>query len=282
MSQVILFGGGDGGGILITSNGVRRIPPFDPSIRLQLRGLSALLNGIRLLPNAPAEEMTTLVNRVSNIFIEQVEAVVGPLEGDNSLVYQDEDGGFTCGSTGRPPIPFPWAIESFPSFNDLTANGVLNLDLIDFFSKATEQQMKIIDVIENPVAAATELDIQLSEKTVQDIWRLAPSQIDRISDPVDREVVEFFHKVAEDGRFLSTWATRPYEAATRLDVKLSDDALDRILISRASTVIDPGAVMNPAIVVGVAVGVAVVIMLVDRNAEQGILGVRDSSGVVKF
>lgn len=280
MSQVILFGGGDGGGgILITSNGVRRIPPFDPSIRLQLRGLSALLNGIRLLPNAPAEEMTALVNRVSNIFIEQVEAVVGPLEGDNSLVYQDEDGGFTCGSTGRPPIPFPWSLESLPSFSDLIASGVLNRDLVDFFSTASEQQMKIIDVLENPAAAATEMDIQLSERTAQDLQRLAPSQLNSISDPVDREVVEFFQKVAEDGRFLSTWATRPYETATRLGANLSDDALDRILISRSSTIIDSGAVMNP---VAVAVAVGIVIMLVDRNADQGILGVRDSSGVVKF
>ncbi|MEB3316954.1 MAG: hypothetical protein VKO39_02250 [Cyanobacteriota bacterium] len=280
MSQVILFGGDDGGGILITSNGVRRIPPFDPSIRLQLRGLSALLNGIRLLPNTPGEEMTTLVNRVSNIFIEQVEAVVGPLEGDNSLVYLDEDGGFTCGSTGRPPIPFPRHLESFPSFNDLIASNLLASDLVDFVSAASEQQLKIIDVLENPAAAASELDVQLAERTAQDLQRLAPSQLDRISDPVVREVVEFFHKVAEDGQFLSTWATRPYEVASRLDVELSNDALDHILLGRSSAITDPGRTAFSPIVAGVVVGV--LIMLVERNAREVILGVRDSSGVAKF
>lgn len=93
MSQIVLLDGGDGGGILITSTGVRRIPPFEPSIGLHLQGLSALLNGIRLLPNAPIQKMITLVNRVSNIFIEQVEAVVEPLDGEHSLIYQDEDSG---------------------------------------------------------------------------------------------------------------------------------------------------------------------------------------------
>ena len=72
MTKVILFGGGDAGGLIIGSNGVRPIPPFDPSIRLQLRGLSALKNGIKCMPENPQtlREMGTLVNRVSNLVVE--------------------------------------------------------------------------------------------------------------------------------------------------------------------------------------------------------------------
>lgn len=50
MAQVILFGGGDGGGSIISPNGVRPIGPFYGSIRLQLRGLSALVGSLRGLP----------------------------------------------------------------------------------------------------------------------------------------------------------------------------------------------------------------------------------------
>jgi hypothetical protein len=43
MATVILFGGGDAGGIIISDKGVRGIPPFDPGVLLQLRGVSALV-----------------------------------------------------------------------------------------------------------------------------------------------------------------------------------------------------------------------------------------------
>ena len=279
MAKVILFGGGDAGGLIIGPNGVRPIPPFDPSIRLQLRGLSALINGITRMPEKPEREMGKLINRVSNLIVEQVEAVVGRLEGENSLIYQDEDGGFTCGSTGKPPIPFPWPPQQSSSLADLIASGVLERELVDFVKDASVKGIKTEEILENPSGIADKLGTQLSERTIQDLQQLAPSQVEKITDPVEREVLEFFHKVVKDGRFLSTWATRPSEVSAKLKVQLSDKAFDRIVAGGSSTIFDPGIAANP---VAIAVVVGIVIMLYDRNAELANLRVKDRSGIAKF
>ncbi len=277
MAQIILFGGGDGGGIIITAEGVRPIPPFDPGLRLQLRGLSGLINGFRRVSAKPGNEMLTLINRISNLIIEQVEAVVGPLNGNNALIYQDDDGGFSCGSTGKPPIPFPWPAREFPSFNDLVTTGVLKHELLDFVAAVSQHGVNLLEALENPVAFSKKLDIKLSERSADDLRSLAPSQIKNITDPIDREVVEFFQKVAQDGRFIATWATKPAEAANALQVKLSDAAHDKIIAGSASTIYDPGIAMNP---IAVAVAVGIVIMLVDKNSFRQ--EIQDFSGTTKF
>jgi hypothetical protein len=279
MAQVILFGGGDAGGLIIGPNGVRPIPPFDPYIRLQLRGLSAMLAGITRIPEKTQREMAKLVNRVSNLVMEQVEAVVGRLEGDNSLIYQDEDGGFTCGSTGKPPIPIPWPPLQSPTLTDLIATGAVEHELVDFVKAAGDQKISITDVLEKPAEVAGKLGRQLSERTIKDLQQLAPSRLSQISDPTEREVLQFFHKVAGDGRFLSTWATRPTEAATALKMQLSDKAFERIVAGGSSTIFDPGTAMNP---IAVAVAVGVVIMLVTRDADFVRNPVKDRSGIAKF
>lgn len=103
MAKLILFGGGDAGGIMITQNGIKPIPPFDPLLRLRLRGLSLLLHGS--VGNTQIEALTT---KAAHILVNDLQDVagVGSLEGENSVVYWDVDDGFTCGSTGKPfPIP---------------------------------------------------------------------------------------------------------------------------------------------------------------------------------
>lgn len=279
MAQIILFGGGDGGGLIIGPNGVRPIPPFDPSLRLQLRGLSALLNGVKRMPEKPSHEMGKLLNKISNLLVEHLEAVVGRLEGENALIYQDDDGGFTCGSTGKPPIPIPWPPLQSPSITDLIANGVLEYDLVDFVNKAVSHEIRMTEILENPAEVAEKIGMQLSERTVQDLHQLAHSRLDTINDPVEREVIKFFHKVAEDGRFLSTWATRPAEAANALKLELSDKAFERIVAGGSSVIYNPGTVMNP---IAVAVAVGIVIMLVTRDAELVNIPIKDRSGIAKF
>ena len=108
MAKLILFGGGDAGGILITPNGVKPIPPFDPLLRLRLRGLSLLLHGSTSLDANAHRESEGLTTKVSHILVNDLQDVagVGSLEGANTVVYWDVDGGFTCGSTGK-PFPFP-------------------------------------------------------------------------------------------------------------------------------------------------------------------------------
>lgn len=279
MAQVILFGGGDAGGFIISATGVRPIPPFDLGVRLQLRGLSALLAGTTRSLGHPPSEMPTLLQRIAGTVMEEVEGVVGKIDGDHGFVYQDDDGGFSCGSTGKPPIPFPWPALAMPGMRDLLANGVLENDIIDYVTKANEKKIPLTDMLEQPAAVAKRLGIQLSERTVHDLQQLAPSRLASVTDPTEHEIIGFFHKVAADGRYLSTWATRPAEAATALKVRLSDKAFDRILAGGGSMLFNPGEVMNP---IAVAVLVGIVIMLVDRSAQEPVLNVIDRSGMAKF
>jgi hypothetical protein len=279
MAQLILFGGGVEGGLLIGTRGVRPIPPFNPDILLQLRGLSALLNGSGGTPGESVNEMATLSNRLSNLIFAEVEGIVGPLEGDHSLVYQSEQGGFYCGSTGKAPAALPWPPRQVPSIQNLIAAGVLERELIDFLEASIKQKVDILEVLENPSDAADKLGIRLSARSVNDLHRLAPSQLEKIEDPVAREVVEFFHAVAKDGRFLSTWAIRPYATAAELKVTLSEPAIDRML--SAGGFGPPGIVpvlAIVAIVLGIVI-VGVVVLAVYFPAE---LKVTDSSGVEKF
>jgi len=274
MAQLILFGGGDAGGLFIGPKGVRPIPPFDPNIRLQLRGLSALLNGSEPMPKKTAREMATLINKLSNLIFAQVEGIIGPLEGDTSLIYQDEEGGFYCGSTGKPPVHFSWPPQRVPSLNDLIAAGMIERELVTLLRKAGDQKMDICAVLEDPATAAKKLDMQVSKKTIMDLQQLAPSRVEKISDPVSREVLQFFHQVAKDGRFLTTWTTRPYEVAELLKVKVSDVALERILSAGGSPNFDPGEGIIPIVIIIV---IAFLVFLPKCETE-----VRDTSGIAKF
>jgi len=226
----------------------------------------------------PEREMGTLVNRVSNLIIEQVESVVGRLDEKNSIIFQDDDGGFYCGSTGKPPVPFPWPPRKSPSLSDLIESGVLENELVEFVKNATADGSNIKEILENPAEISERLGMQISQRTIEDLQRCAFSQLEKISDPVEREVLQFFHKVADDGRFLSTWTTQPAEAANELNVTLSDDAFDVIITGARGTLFDPSTSII-WIVVGIVVIVGVVIAPGDAELTQRI---NDRSGAVKF
>lgn len=275
MAQLILFGGGVEGGLLIGTHGVRPIPPFNPDILLQLRGLSALLNGSGGTPAESVNEMATLSNRLSNLIFAEVEGIVGPLEGDHSLIYQSEQGGFHCGSTGKAPVAYPWPPRRVPSIQNLIAAGVLERELIDFMEAAIEQKVDILEVLENPSDAADKLGIRLSARSVSDLHRLAPSQLLKMEDPVTREVAEFFYAVAKDGRFLSTWAIRPYAVAAELKVTLSELAMDRMLSFGDHGA--PAAIKTDTLAISILICVVVCIVMVPAGPR-----ITDSSGVEKF
>jgi hypothetical protein len=111
MYVVVLFGGGDAGGIIITPTGIKRIPPWDPEIRLKAADLSHVVNAGRLSPSVrrtSASLERKLVKAVTAGIADQVARVAPELEGTQGLVASfDPDGGFVCGSTGRKPIPMP-------------------------------------------------------------------------------------------------------------------------------------------------------------------------------
>jgi hypothetical protein len=280
MAMVILFGGGDGGGLYITASGVRPIPPFDPFLRRELKGLASLVSATAQ-PGGDAErELAQLVNKLSNVAIGQIEAAVGPLDGDVGLVYMDEDGGFRCGSTGKPPVPIPWPPRQMPSFHDLVETGALDQQVVSLVDAATRKGTDVISLLEEPEKTAAELGLSLSERAAGDLRAIAPSRLTEFRDPVDREVVEYFHSVLRDGTRLADWTTRPTEVAKAVGVELSAAAVDRVLaVAGSGSRLDPGTVQNP---VAIAVVVGVVIMLVDRPADLEHLAVRDRSRRVKF
>ena len=111
MARVILFGGGDGGGIIINADGtITVIPPWTPRVQLQLRAVSALAHvaKVKTAGVVVSRELTPLLTKITADAIKQVAVNVGA--GEHSFVYVDDDGGgFTCGTPPgrRPPIPFP-------------------------------------------------------------------------------------------------------------------------------------------------------------------------------
>jgi hypothetical protein len=285
MKTVILFGGGDGGGLIITENGVRPIPPFDPAIRLSLKSASSMVNASTEARDERVRgKIAKLATSLCNLAVTQVEQVVGPLDANRSLIFQDDDGGFTCGSTGKPPIPLPWPPRPMPSLPDLIAAGLIETDLIDFVRQARDNQVELTNVFEKPEETAKKLGLTLSKKSVKDLQFLAPSKLAAVKDKTDREIIGFFHKVAKDGRFLDSWYSRPYEVSLALKFKLSDTALERLVAGGAAAAfVDRGGSVaaGPVALVGIAILgiIAVTIAVTSKSVDEMI---RDRSDLVKF
>lgn len=108
--MMVLFGGGDGGGIYIDANSrLHRIPPWDPQIMAQLKAANALTSAADRLATADVgKELHTIAERLTSSVVPQVARSVGGIAvGENAVAFIDGDDGFTCGSTGKHPIPFP-------------------------------------------------------------------------------------------------------------------------------------------------------------------------------
>jgi hypothetical protein len=277
MAKVILFGGGDGGGIHITPKGIKPIPPFDPALRYQLRALNSLARAGRLMPEKESARLLGgVITKLSGAVLTQIEILVGEIDADNGLIYQDEDGGFTCGSTGQPPIPFPWPVDPRKTVDDLVSRGVLNATAIAFLQQAAKRKLDVFTVARDPQAAAKKIGVSLTPEVEQSLLAFSPERA-KTEDPVDREVIEFYQKVIQDGRFIANWVVNPAAVAERLKMKVSQRALDRIVATRDFGITQPGgAVMSPA---AVAVAVAIVIVLWSSEVD---LPVIDRSGAVKL
>jgi len=289
MRMVILFGGGDAGGLIITEHGVRPIPPFDPGVRLSLRSASAMINSLAVdtRGEASATKKAKLAASLANLAVEQVEEVVGPLSGETALVYQDDDGGFYCGSTGKPPIPVPWPPSVVPSLPELLADGLIERDLVELLQGAKNAGVRYTEVFEHPAEVAKRIGVTVSGKTASDLHLLAPSNVANIKEETDREVLTFFHKVADDGRYLRDWISRPAEVSKDLDIKLSEKALERIVTGGALSAfggrLGPNAFADIGVCVAVVTGADVVIIAVVALSSREIGDiVQDKSGILKY
>ena len=75
--MMILFGGGDGGGIVIDANGIHRIPPYDPGVLLQLKAVSALV-GVNALHDATlTRDAAAIAERLTTSVIPQLTKTAG-------------------------------------------------------------------------------------------------------------------------------------------------------------------------------------------------------------
>ena len=261
MSTVILFGGGDGGGLFIGANGVRPIPPFDPSVLLTLQATARVVTAAAKAKHETLKrKLGKEANLLSNLSVELVESVVGPLDSGRAIVFQDDDGGFTCGSNGKPPVPIPWPPSQLPTAGELIAAGVIEPEVVDLVRRANAQGIKYLDIFEKPNEVAAKVGIKLSERSAHSLSLVSPAKVAQIKDPTEREVMGFFLKVAQDGQYLDTWFTYPHEVAGKLGLSVSESAIEKILAGG-------GIIGNPAaddgssaIAAGIAWGVVCIVI----------------------
>jgi hypothetical protein len=279
MAKVILFGGGEAGGLWVSTDGVTPIPPFHPGLRHQLRSVSALLRAERdLSPEEARRQLGGLINRLTNLAVGQVEGTFGPLDEEYGLIYQDDEGGFSCGSTGKPPMPFLWPPTPLPGIEELIRRGALVPDVLEFVAEAADAGADLSTLFRDPGAEATRLGLAMPERAEQQIKSLNVAELEKIEDPVDREVVEFFHRAVADGTHLDEWATRPFDVAKALDFDLSRDAAARIVA--ASGMPFPGRAPDTVMIKPLIVVIVVIVIVVASVERQ--IPVIDRSGVEKF
>ncbi|WP_283135798.1 hypothetical protein [Rhizohabitans arisaemae] len=275
MAKIILFDGGDGGGLVLTDNGVEPIPPFAPRVRSQIKAVGHLV-ATAVEQGPEHSELSGLATRLANIAIQQVEAIVGPLDPEASLIVTGHDtDGFVCGTTGKPPVPLPRPPRELPALTDMLERGVIDRSLLTFVQKATAQGKDVEEILEYPDRIAAELGIELSERSARDLKSIAPSQVEALDDPVSREVATFFQHVLADGRYVDTWAIRPAAVSGSLGVSLSPEATERIITVGAAFQRENASNRIIWIVVGIIVIVGVVVL--EREAE-----VVDRSGIPKL
>jgi hypothetical protein len=282
MAKIILFADGDDGGLILTEAGVRSIPPFGILVRAQIKAVSQLATAIQDQLNSGSErqELAMLAARLANLAIQQVEAIIGSLDAEASLIVTNGvGGGFVCGTTGKPPIPLPRRPRELPSVANMLTDGVIDRSLLTFLDKAIEQGRSAEELFERPVEVARDLGLDLPERSAHALSLLAPSRVDNLEDPVAREVVTFFQRVLADGRYVDTWAIRPAAVSQSLDVQLSDPAVDR-LITIGAIPMQPTKPAFIGILARIVIGV--VVNIVVQVATEDDTEVVDRSGRTKF
>ena len=99
---------GNGVGIVISASGIKIIGPCDPELLAALRAIGGIQGAQRSLPKEVQREAAAFATRLGSVAFEAAQKVAGErLDAEGGLVFLDGDDGFTCGSTGKPPIPLP-------------------------------------------------------------------------------------------------------------------------------------------------------------------------------
>jgi hypothetical protein len=274
----VLFEDGDAGGLLIEEKEVQQLAVFDAGVRARIKAVSQLMIAYQDGAGAAVDrgELSTLVTRLANVAVQQVEALVGSLDAEASLVVMSRDGsGYTCGTTGKPPVALPAAPAEAPALARLAVDAGIDRSLVSFVKAAVEAGRSVPEIFERPAEVARELGVTLSERGVHDLAMLAPSRIDELADPVAREVVSFFQQVLVDGRYVDTWAIQPAVVAKELGIELSDGVAERIVA--IGTAFEGGG--DEPNLIFIVIGIVVVVAVVVTKMDAGII---DRSGRAKF
>jgi hypothetical protein len=152
--------------------------------------------------------------------------------------------------------------------------------MLDFVGTAANAGADVAKLFTDPAAEAKRLGLELPKHAEREIKALKIGDPELVEDPVDREIVAFFHRAVADGKHLDAWATRPFDVAKALGIDLSREAGDRIIGASGLRFggRDPGVALSPG---SAAVAVVVVIVIVIWTRERRV-PVIDRSGVEKF
>jgi hypothetical protein len=126
MYIVVLKGGGDAGGFIITDHGIIPIPPWNPDLFTKITDLHHVVQAGRVdagIRKAAGSKARSLVREVAAAVDEQVQAVDAKLaKRGGAIAYFDEDGGWLCGTPPR-KIPIPIPPKKEVSFESLGVEG---------------------------------------------------------------------------------------------------------------------------------------------------------------
>jgi hypothetical protein len=287
MKTLVAFDGGANGAMLITGTAVLPLPPLKRDLLHALKATAKLVSSLATSSDRAMQgKLSKMAIGSANLAIEMAEGQFGALNPDRAIIFQDDDGGFTCGSTGKPPIPFPWPPRPIRDASDLVRKGVVEQPIVDLIRGAKAKGIELTKLFEDPVSTAKSLGVKLPARDAETLAQFAPSKLAAVKDPVDREVLALFHAVLKDGSHTDDWFDRPVEVATKLKVKLSEGAVERVLAiggrgiggmrdpSNASSAITAG-------VIWAGVCIAVGTLFVGQMNPLDTL-IKDRSGVAKF
>jgi hypothetical protein len=99
---------GNGIGLVISSKGIKIIPPCDPLLLAKFNAIAGIQGAQQSLPADVRREAEAFSAKLGSLSFKAAEKLAGErLDAEDGVAFYDADDGFTCGSTGKPPIPLP-------------------------------------------------------------------------------------------------------------------------------------------------------------------------------
>jgi hypothetical protein len=105
MAYVVLFDGGDAGGVILTEHGVKSVPPWAPFWLAELRALAALVSAkAATRSRSAASAFDPQITKLNTSVLEAATRDFGSL-GNGGILFAGDAEGVYCGSTGPVHIP---------------------------------------------------------------------------------------------------------------------------------------------------------------------------------